>query len=253
MTRSVWHDRLSTRLRHRSRSVGPSTLLSDLEPRARRVLILASAVVFFETIFFTALAPLLPHYEASLGISKSKAGILTATYAAGAFVGAVPGGFLALRWGVRAIAAVFLVSSLITVFATPRLGKWSDRQGRAPPIIAGLTASLLASLGLAATGSLAFAVFVVAAAVAFSSTWVPATALLSDGIEQAGIGLAIGFILFNLAWTPGFLAGAAGGGWLASAIGDSPAYLVLAILCALTLLGALVFAGRPGAWDRQSQ
>jgi hypothetical protein len=89
-----------------------------------------------------------------------------------------------------------------------------------------------------------FELFVVVGAVAFTSAWVPGTALLSDGIEQAGIGLAIGFVLFNLAWTPGFLAGAATGGWLASAIGDSSTYLVLATLCALTLLGAIVLAGR---------
>ena len=383
-------------------------LLEELEPATRRVLLLASMVLFFETIFFTALAPLLPHYEESFDISKSGAGILTAAYAAGAFIGAVPAGLLTLRWGVRTavllglvllavgslafgfansvstlngarciqgigssmawtgaltwlvtvaprsrrgevlgialgaavggslagpavgaiavrigteatfsfigclglfliglacstppprpvadrlrsmiqalqngaaaagaylllfsalllgawsvlaplqlddlgwsageIAGLFLASSAITMLFTPRLGKWSDRHGRVPLILAALVLSSLVSLGLAVTARpLTFALFIVAAGVAFSSTWVPGTALLSDGTERAGIGLAIGFVLFNLAWTPGFLAGAAAGGWLASATSNSVAYFSLAAVCVTTLVGALFLGVR---------
>ena len=374
----------------------------DLNSDVRAVLLLASAVVFYETIFFTVLIPLLPHYESDLGLSKGEVGFLTGTYAAGAFCGAVPGGIFALRrgtrgavliglvllvagslafgfsssfialcasrfiqgigstfawigaltwlvaaaprsrrgeligvalgaavagsligptvgaiaarfgteatfavtgclglavaalslsvnppplaadhlssmkrvrhsraavagvallvlnallfgaltvlaplrldnfgWSAAEIAAVFLVSSVVMVFTTPLIGNWSDVRGRRPPIIAGLAASTLVSAGLAVVGwSLAFALITVVAGVAYSSAWGPGTALLSDGIEQVGVGLAVGFVLFNLAWTPGFLTGAMAGGWLGERLGDSSAFIVLSCLSGLGLLVA---------------
>src|ERR1041385_7722859 len=67
----------------------------------RRLLFLASAVVFVDTAFYAAITPLLPHYVDTLGISKSAAGVLSATYPAGPFIGSLPGGYLAARAGVR--------------------------------------------------------------------------------------------------------------------------------------------------------
>ncbi len=67
----------------------------------RRLLLLASAVVFVDTAFYAAITPLLPHYVDELGISKSAAGLLSAAYPAGTFLGALPGGWLAARAGVR--------------------------------------------------------------------------------------------------------------------------------------------------------
>jgi MFS family permease len=67
----------------------------------RRLLLLASAIVFVDTAFYAAITPLLPHSVDELGISKSAAGVLSATYPAGTFVGALPGGWLAARAGVR--------------------------------------------------------------------------------------------------------------------------------------------------------
>ena len=49
----------------------------------RKLLLLASAVVFVDTAFYAAITPLLPHYVDELGISKSAAGILSAAYPAG--------------------------------------------------------------------------------------------------------------------------------------------------------------------------
>ena len=73
----------------------------DLNTEVRAVLLLASAVVLYETIFFTVLIPLLPHYEPDLGLSKASGGSPDRTYAAGAFCGAIPGGIFALRRGTR--------------------------------------------------------------------------------------------------------------------------------------------------------
>jgi MFS family permease len=67
----------------------------------RRLLILASAMVFFDVAFFAAIAPLLPGYVDDLGLSKSQAGILSASYAAGTLIASLPAGFVASRVGPR--------------------------------------------------------------------------------------------------------------------------------------------------------
>ena len=58
-------------------------------------------MVFFDVVFFSAIAPLLPDYVAELGLSKAQAGILSASYAAGTLVFSLPAGLLAARVGPR--------------------------------------------------------------------------------------------------------------------------------------------------------
>lgn len=67
----------------------------------RRLLILASAMIFIDVAFFAAIAPLLPEYVDTLGLSKAEAGILSAAYAAGTLIGSLPAGFVASRMGPR--------------------------------------------------------------------------------------------------------------------------------------------------------
>jgi MFS family permease len=69
--------------------------------RHRGLFLLVAAVVLVDTMFFAAVAPLLPTYSDELGLSKTAAGVLTAAYPAGTFAGALPGGWLAARWGVK--------------------------------------------------------------------------------------------------------------------------------------------------------
>jgi predicted MFS family arabinose efflux permease len=87
----------------------------------RRLLLLVSAIVLVETVFFSALAPLLPYYEDEVGLSKQAAGVLTAIYAAGALAGAIPGGALAARFGVKPAVilglGVMIVASVAFGFA----------------------------------------------------------------------------------------------------------------------------------------
>jgi MFS family permease len=67
----------------------------------RRLLILASAIVFVDTMFYAAIAPLLPHLQSEFELSKAGAGVLTGSYAAGTLLASLPGGWLAVRIGVR--------------------------------------------------------------------------------------------------------------------------------------------------------
>jgi MFS family permease len=67
----------------------------------RRLFVLISLVVFLDTAFYAAISPLLPRYAEELDLSKTAAGVLTASYAAGTLAGSVPGGWLASRFGVK--------------------------------------------------------------------------------------------------------------------------------------------------------
>ncbi len=91
----------------------------------RRLLILASAMVFFDVAFFAAIAPLLPTYVDELGLTKAEAGILSASYAAGTLIFSLPAGFVASRFGPRRTVIVGLlmlgVASLVFGFAKEML------------------------------------------------------------------------------------------------------------------------------------
>lgn len=67
----------------------------------RRLVLLASAIVLVDTMFYAVVAPLLPHYTEELGLSKAAAGLLAAAYGAGTLAGALPAGAFAARVGAR--------------------------------------------------------------------------------------------------------------------------------------------------------
>ncbi|HEY6962093.1 MAG TPA: MFS transporter [Gaiellaceae bacterium] len=169
----------------------------------RRLLILTSAVVFFDTLFFAALTPLLPHYAHALHLGKTGAGVLSAAYPAGAFVGAVPSGVVAARAGVK------------------------------PTVLTGLTAvaacTVLFGIGDAAW-QLDTARFVQGVASAFS--WTGALAWLVAGAPAGRRGsligsafaMAVGGALFGPVL--GGVASLAGTGWTFGAVGVASLGLV---------------------------
>jgi MFS family permease len=67
----------------------------------RRLFVLIYLVVFIDTAFYAAISPLLPSYAEELDLSKTAAGVLTASYAAGTLAGSIPGGWLTSRFGVK--------------------------------------------------------------------------------------------------------------------------------------------------------
>src|SRR4051812_50086421 len=107
----------------------------------RRLFLLVSAVVLVDTMFFAAVAPLLPHYAHELGLSKTGAGVLAAAYPAGTFAGGLPGGWLAARWGVKPTVltglALMVISSIGFAFANSGLmldiARFGPGIGGAPP------------------------------------------------------------------------------------------------------------------------
>jgi MFS family permease len=90
---------------------------SPSEPGLPRGLLpLVCAAVLVDTIFFTALTPLLPHYVHHLGLSKTGAGFLVAAYPVGTLIGALPGGVIATRLGVRRAVIIGLaIMSIATL------------------------------------------------------------------------------------------------------------------------------------------
>lgn len=76
----------------------------------RRLLVLASVMIFFDVAFFAAIAPLLPQYVDDLGLSKGEAGVLSAAYAAGTLFGSLPAGFAASRMGPRRTVIIGLLT-----------------------------------------------------------------------------------------------------------------------------------------------
>jgi len=88
------------------------------QPSFRALFALVGALVLIEIMFYAALAPLLPYYKDHLHLSKSAAGLLTAAYAIGTLVFALPLGLVVARIGVKraTVAGSVLLACASVVF-----------------------------------------------------------------------------------------------------------------------------------------
>jgi MFS family permease len=85
----------------------------------RRLLPFVCVVVVVDTALYSALTPLLPHFEHTYHLSKGGVGALVAAYGLGVLLGSVPGGVIAARIGARGavLAGLILVAAASVVVA----------------------------------------------------------------------------------------------------------------------------------------
>ena len=185
----------------------------------RRLLLLASTIVFVDVAFYAAITPLLPSYVSDLGLSKTEAGILTASYAAGTLIASLPAGLIAARAGAR------------------------------PAVLSGLTLLGLASLafGLAETAVLLDAARF-AQGVGGALTWSGALTWLITTAPEERRGELIGSALG--AAVAGALLGPALGG-LAGEVGTEPVFGSVLVLAAVLAALALRLPAPPIEVDRE--
>ena len=137
-----------------------------------------------------------------------------------------------LHWGAGGIAALFLFSAGAQALLNPLLGRWSDKHGAHLPLELGVVLSAVGSIALVTeTGRWSYGAIAFCAIVVFGLIVTPGIALLSDAATRLQLGFAAGFAIINLAWPPGQLIGAAGGGLIAQASSDSVVWLITAGLC----------------------
>jgi predicted MFS family arabinose efflux permease len=172
----------------------------------RRFQLLVAAVVLVDTVFFAVLSPLLPDYAASLGLSKSAAGLLAGAFAAGVLVAALPSGLLASRLGLRTSLVLGLGLTAVTSVLFGLADQW---------ILLVLTRF--------------------AAGIGSACSWTAAIGWLARTAPPERRGELIGFAM-SAAVAGAFLGPALGAA--AAWVGTGPAFATIAAACAL--LGARV-------------
>jgi len=98
-----------------------TALRTRLAPRAldpkRSTVVLIRVLLGFESVLYSVLAPVLPHYAHAFGASKPAIGVLAAAYPAGMLPGSLLGGWIATRTGVRRTTVVGLLLFTISIVA----------------------------------------------------------------------------------------------------------------------------------------
>ncbi len=82
-----------------------------------RLVRLVKVLFLLESSLYSAVTPMLPHFAASTGASKTQVGLLAASYTAGLIPGALLGGWLAARFGVRRTTVVGLLIFAVALTA----------------------------------------------------------------------------------------------------------------------------------------
>jgi MFS family permease len=94
----------------------------------RRLLLLVQVLFLLESSLYSAVTPILPHYAETAGASKAQIGVLAAAYTAGLIPGALAGGWLAARVGVRrtTVVGLLIFAAALTAFGFASALPWLD-------------------------------------------------------------------------------------------------------------------------------
>jgi DHA1 family inner membrane transport protein len=93
------------------------TRSDDRRSSFNALLVLVSLIILVDTIFYSVLTPLLPHYVHVDGFSKTEAGLLVGAYALGTLSGAIPTGFLLVRIGPKVTVICGLTLMVLSTLA----------------------------------------------------------------------------------------------------------------------------------------
>ncbi len=96
-----------------------TTLVASRKPpgESRDVVVMISVLLLFESSIYSAITPILPHYESLFHVQKPAIGLLVAAYAAGMIPGALMGGWMGARGGVRRTTLAGLLVFAISIAA----------------------------------------------------------------------------------------------------------------------------------------
>jgi MFS family permease len=154
-----------------------------------------------------------------------------------------------------AIGLTFVVASLVSTVLTPLTGRLVDRRGIIMPLCLGLiaTGALVALLPLPQSALPLAVLTVIGLGGPLTATTMPAMSLMTDALEQIGAALAVGTMLFNLAWGLGETIGAPAAATLSRATSDAVPLSLLAAAMLLTLWPVLRARSRSGRREDQPE
>ena len=131
-----------------------------------------------------------------------------------------------------AIGAIWLLSAAFEAIVSPLAGKFSDKRGPLPPLLAGLIGGAITFAILPWPGTaLGLALVIILGSPVIGLLWAPAMAMLSDGADHVGLEQGLAFGVMNLTWATGQTIGDIGGSRLGESAGDEVAYLTLSAIC----------------------
>ena len=182
----------------------------------RRLLFLTCTMVAVDTLFYTAIGPLVPLLTETFGFSKGTVGVISGAFGIGILVGAAPAAYLVGRFGVRpvAVGGLFILSAASLAFGFG----------------GGFWVLTLARFGAGVSSAL---------------SWGAAFAWLLSATPEERRGRAIGAIFGTAVF--GAIAGPALGG-LAASVGVAATFVGVAFVAALVGVWSLIEpSGAPGA------
>jgi predicted MFS family arabinose efflux permease len=148
-----------------------------------------------------------------------------------------------------AIGVTFALASVLSLCVNTMVGRFIDQRGVLRPLSAGLGAAALLTVSLAVPRSplLLAVVTVLALGGPLTACGLSAVSIMTDAIERIGAALAVGSMLFNLAWATGETIGAPAAATVSRATSDAVPLAVLAGLMLATLATLRLFPRATGS------